>query len=156
MSDKETIESCGEDSQENSEKIVECTNKPKLSFGINAILGERKRSRSLSPTISLAGTTEQKEDSDHDNVDSDNDHSRSSSPVTSPTLSTSKYDESFAQNLYPLDLASSALLPLAGCGLYRGTHGVVKVPAQRPHPMLHMFNPYNIPWIDFRRDRYGG
>lgn len=157
MSEKEVNDS-SDDINVEGDRSVEKVKKPKLSFGITQILGDRTRSRSSSPASSINGTSDDKCDSDNEREISDNGRSRSTSPVTSPTLSTSKYDEAFAhaQGIYPLDLATGTLLPLGGCGLYRSAHGVVKVPAQRPHPMIHMFNPYSIPWIDFRRDRFGG
>lgn len=170
MSDTEKIEdvvsksSCSEESNEPLKK--EILKKPSLSFGINRILGERK-SRSPSLTSSHEDDTEHcesdidiKDDADVEETHSDVEpRSTSSSPALSPSFTTSKYDAAFmsqAHSLYPLDLTTSALLPLPGCGLYRSGHGIVKVPAQRPHTVLHMFNPYNIPWMDFRRDRFGG
>lgn len=153
MSEGELGESCV-DNKADVDKSLERTKKPKLSFGINQILGEQRCSRSSSREAS----TSDKCDSDNEREASDTGRSRSTSPVTSPTLSSLKYDEAFAHahGVFPLDLATGSLLPLAGCGLYRSSHGVVKVPAQRPHPMFQMFNPYSIPWIDFRRDRFGG
>lgn len=146
--------------------VAEIPKKPLLSFGINRILGERTltRSRTPSPSTCMSHGEENDQqcesDTELDVTHSDAEpRSTSSSPRSSPSLSPSKYDAVFsspAHSIYPLDLASSGLLPLPGCGLYRGSHGIVKVPAQRPHAMLQMFNPYSIPWMDFRRDRFGG
>jgi len=162
-------EKCCESDVEDDANIVELPKKPMLSFGINRILGKRNvgRSRSPSPTFSHSDTycDHDSDNDDEENIDIEQNNSdvepRStpSSRASSPSLSTSKYDVAFAspaQSIYPLDLATSALLPLPGCSLYRSGHGIVKVPAQRPHTMLHMFNPYSIPWMDFRRDRFGG
>jgi len=146
--------------------------RPHLSFGISQILGchSRTRSRSSSPSCSKVDVTDDEDercesdvdvnDSDHELSDSDAQKSPSHSVTSSPTLSASKYEEALqahARSMYPLDLTGTSLFPLgAACGLYRTSAGLVKVPAQRPHPVLHMLNPYNIPWIDFRRDRFGG
>ncbi|XP_052227026.1 T-cell leukemia homeobox protein 3-like isoform X2 [Dreissena polymorpha] len=145
--------------------------KPHLSFGISQILSGKssRNSMSPSPTDSVSDVI----DANDVKSDSENEHELDienedriysegegrKSPSTSPALSASKYQAalaSHAQAMYSLDFAGTPLFSLAGCGLYRGTSGgLVKVPAQRPHPMLQMFNPYNIPWIDFRRDRFG-
>ena len=166
MSKEDSKESQSETKHmKDSDSAEQKATKPRLSFGITRILGEsRQRSRSLSPKKDRKDSSSDFEvdDSDADVISdheqNDVEETRSESPSSSPTLSTSKYDGSLGQSpsIYPLDLASSAMFPLAGCGLYRGPHGVIKVPAQRPHPMMQLFTPYSIPWVDFRRDRFGG
>lgn len=155
--DTDSEQNCSKDDND-IDVVMELPKKPLLSFGINRILGERdvNRSRSPSPEISHENSESDVEQND---AELNGHRSTSSSPAFMTSASPSKYDMTFtshAHSIYPLDVASSTLLPLAGCGLYRGSHGIVKVPAQRPHTMLHMFSPYSIPWMDFRRDRFGG
>ncbi|XP_052771125.1 T-cell leukemia homeobox protein 3-like [Mya arenaria] len=184
-SESENVDIGSEDERESKSDKRKATDKheqiqvkkPHLSFGISQILGSRGfcKSRSLSPSDCKIDVTDDEEercasDNDVDGIDdverelsdteADGRKSPSRSAASSPALSTSKYEDALnahAHTMYSLDLSGTPLLPLAaGCGLYRTSTGLIKVPAQRPHPMLHMFNPYNIPWIDFRRDRFGG
>lgn len=34
--------------------------------------------------------------------------------------------------------------------------GVIRVPTHRPHPVVPLWPNYSIPWVDIRRDRFGG
>lgn len=145
-----------------SEKMSHSPDKPlNLSFGINRILGERnsQRSRSETPDIHVASDDDVSVSGDVTPVprysQSPVDRSRTPSPST-PRVQSPKYDAvTMLPSVYPYDLAN-AMIPFTGCGVYRGPHGVIKVPAHRAQPVMQLFTPYSIPWVDFRRDRFGG
>lgn len=162
------------DSKENSsdrrlngnEKTIKFLEKPlNLSFGINRILGEKRsqRTRSVSPNIvHVASDDDVSEIDDVTHTErrspSPTERSRTPSPSSpsSPKLQSLNYDTvTMLPSVYPFDI-SNTMLPFTGCGMYRGPHGVIKVPAHRAQPVMQLFTPYSIPWVDFRRDRFGG
>ena len=147
----------------NNENEIKCLDKPlNLSFGINRILGEKRTQRVHSASSSIVHVTSDVDVSDSDEPahvqrrsQSPTERSGASSP-SSPTMQAQKYDTlTMLPSVYPFDLTNT-MIPFTGCGVYRGPHGVIKVPAHRAQPVMQLFTPYAIPWVDFRRDRFGG
>ena len=138
-----------------------------LSFGINRILGDKRTQRELlaSPnTVHVSSDVEVSDSEGHSEHNNETverpsrspaERSEASSPA-SPTLHTQKFDPvTMLPSMYPFELTNS-MLPFTGYGMYRGPNGVIKVPAHRAQPVMQLFTPYAIPWVDFRRDRFGG
>ena len=150
------------DRRSGDETMSQCLEKPlNLSFGINRILGDKRSpsTRSDSPNIRVTSDDDVSVNGDVTSVQrcsqSPLDRSRTPSP-SSPRLQTQKYDAvTIVPSIYPYELANS-MIPFTGCGIYRGPHGVIKVPAHRAQPVMQLYAPYSIPWVDFRRDRFGG
>ena len=158
----ESKEITDETMRSRDETVSQCHDKPlNLSFGINRILGDKRSEsvRSDSPNIHVTSDDDVSENGDVNPVqrcpESPFDRSRTPSP-SSPRLPTQKYDAvDMVPSVYPYELANT-MIPFTGCGIYRGPHGVIKVPAHRAQPVMQLFAPYSIPWVDFRRDRFGG
>ena len=155
-------ENPSENRRAGDETLPQCHDKPlNLSFGINRILGDKRSTsaRSESPNIHVTSDDDVSVNGDVTSIqrcsESPFDRSRTPSP-SSPRLQTHKYDAvNMVPSVYPYEL-SNTMIPFTGCGLYRGPHGVIKVPAHRAQPVMQLFAPYSIPWVDFRRDRFGG
>ena len=122
--------SAGEDAETDSQK--ETTSVSELSFSIKKILGDRDNG-------------------------SKNGECEKSSVTLGQSAANSFYDYGSGYGHFrgtsALPIGSLTCVPL-----FSGSDGsgVIRVPMHRPHPVVPVWTSYAVPWLDIRRDRFGG